>query len=204
MKALILETSNQKSFLLLAVDKKVEKVHLLPSGSALSKTLSSEVKTFLQGERVDWIFASQGPGSYTGTRVGAALAKGLSFGWDIPLYGFCSLEALTPSSEGSFAVLIDARLGGAYVLLGERRKDALEISIPSLVSWEDLDSFVQNREILVSPSPLDLMAKAPNLLIQEAEPCFEELAAKVFSPQFQTPLQLSYLSPSSKEKSLKS
>lgn len=193
MKALILETSTQKNFLLLADDGKLIKGKLLPGGSELSRTLGSETKALLGKEKPDWICVGQGPGSYTGTRVGAALAKGLSFGWQIPLYGFCSLLAFAPPEEGTFAVLLDAKMGGIYVLLGEKIEGEIK-TIPSrLVKPEELPSLLQGRKHIVSPAPSDLTQRNANFLIQEADPCLEMMALLAFTPGFQTPLELAYL-----------
>lgn len=42
----------------------------------------------------DAIAVCSGPGSYTGLRIGVSLAKGLCFGYDIPLIGIDSLQVM--------------------------------------------------------------------------------------------------------------
>lgn len=44
--------------------------------------------------QLDGVAVSQGPGSYTGLRVGVSAAKGICYGLDIPLIGINTLEAL--------------------------------------------------------------------------------------------------------------
>ncbi len=194
MKALILETSTQKSFLLLAENGLPLKSKLLPGGPELSKTLAKEASLLLQKETIDFLLVGEGPGSYTGIRVGAALAKGLSFGWNIPLYGFCSLKAFIPSTNGPFAVLVDAKMGGVYMMSGKREEDLVETSSPRLVKLEELEPLLQDTPTLVSPAPGDLIKRLPHLAVQEAAPSLSSLASWAFRPEFQTPLELTYLS----------
>lgn len=191
MKALILETSTEKSCLLLASSNGEFKTHLLSGGPELSKTLGLEAKKLLSSSTrpIDKIFVGQGPGSYTGTRVGAALGKGLSFGWNIPLYGFCSLKAFTPNQTGPFAVVVDAKMGGFYVLLGENSS----YEAPELVNEDSLKKLLQNIQTIVSPHPCLIQSRLPYLHVLEAHLNFEFLESLAFSPLFEAPLELTYL-----------
>lgn len=61
---------------------------------------------------LDAIAVSQGPGSYTGLRIGVSAAKGLSYALDIPLIAVDTLEVLASQikiSEGIIVPMIDAR-----------------------------------------------------------------------------------------------
>ncbi|WP_339925903.1 tRNA (adenosine(37)-N6)-threonylcarbamoyltransferase complex dimerization subunit type 1 TsaB [uncultured Cyclobacterium sp.] len=68
----------------------------------------------------DAIAVAQGPGSYTGLRIGVSTAKGLAFAHDLPLIGIDSLDGLGCQmvgqvEEGSFIVpMIDARRMEVY------------------------------------------------------------------------------------------
>lgn len=46
------------------------------------------------GRTPDAVALSKGPGSYTGLRIGASMAKGLCFGWNVPLLAVDTLQAL--------------------------------------------------------------------------------------------------------------
>lgn len=62
-----------------------------------------------------------GPGSFTGTRIGVATAKGLAVALDRPLAGVVSLAAIARGTPGGWiAPVVDAHKGEVYVALYER------------------------------------------------------------------------------------
>ena len=63
------------------------------------------------------IAVSQGPGSYTGLRIGVSAAKGLCFALDLPLIAVDTLQVLASKltiSEGIIIPMIDARRMEVY------------------------------------------------------------------------------------------
>ncbi len=70
----------------------------------------------------------EGPGSFTGLRVGIAAAQGLACGLGIPCVGVSTIEVVAhnaPSEERRVAVLIDA--GRGEVFLGELDRDGAHL-----------------------------------------------------------------------------
>lgn len=66
---------------------------------------------------VDAIAVSEGPGSYTGVRIGVTIAKTLAWTLGKPLYGLSSLKVLAANAlyfEGLICPLVDARRGNVY------------------------------------------------------------------------------------------
>ncbi|MFP4036613.1 MAG: tRNA (adenosine(37)-N6)-threonylcarbamoyltransferase complex dimerization subunit type 1 TsaB [Desulfobacteraceae bacterium] len=66
------------------------------------------------------VVLATGPGSFTGLRVGAALAKGLVHGLGIPLVGVNSLEALAlqlPMAGRPVRAILDSRKGEVFTAL---------------------------------------------------------------------------------------
>jgi tRNA threonylcarbamoyladenosine biosynthesis protein TsaB len=55
-----------------------------------------------------------GPGSFTGTRIGLAIARGLALALDLPVAGVSTLDALAAGADGVLPV-IDARRGEVFV-----------------------------------------------------------------------------------------
>jgi tRNA threonylcarbamoyladenosine biosynthesis protein TsaB len=68
--------------------------------------------------QLDRIAVGTGPGSFTGLRVGIAIAMGLSEGLEVPLVGVPSLRAMAlavpAESVGCRCVLVDARKGELF------------------------------------------------------------------------------------------
>jgi tRNA threonylcarbamoyladenosine biosynthesis protein TsaB len=64
------------------------------------------------------VAVSQGPGSYTGLRIGVSTAKGIAYALDIPLIGINTLQAMAASqkiAEGEYVVaVLDARRQEVY------------------------------------------------------------------------------------------
>ena len=68
-------------------------------------------------EDVTAVAVAQGPGSFTGVRIGVAAAKGFSWGSQIPCYGVSTLEAMVRQLgiwQGYVCPVMDARRGQVY------------------------------------------------------------------------------------------
>jgi N6-L-threonylcarbamoyladenine synthase len=79
-------------------------------------------RTQLVAEDIDEVVCGLGPGSFTGVRIGVAMAKGLSHALGVPLYGVGTLDTVAWRSCGSspaIGVLGDAMRGEVYPMLFE-------------------------------------------------------------------------------------
>ena len=63
------------------------------------------------------VAVAEGPGSFTGVRIGVAAAKGLAWGAELPCYGISTLEAMAVSLgiyQGYVCACMDARRNQVY------------------------------------------------------------------------------------------
>ena len=68
--------------------------------------------------QIKGIAYGKGPGSFTGLRIGCAIAQGIAFANDIPLVGINTLKALALQSTGTHIITaIDARMGEVYLAI---------------------------------------------------------------------------------------
>lgn len=112
-----------------------------------------------QGLSIDAVALSEGPGSYTGLRIGASTAKGLCYGLNIPLIPIPTLEVLCEAakkslysaSEAVLIPMIDARRMEVYTAVFDS-----ESKEESRKSKDDRARavVVENEESLFSPSLL--------------------------------------------------
>ena len=75
------------------------------------------------------VAVAEGPGSFTGVRIGVAAAKGFSWGKQIPCYGVATLEAMAESLgayEGYVCPVMDARRSQVYNALFRAEGGKLE------------------------------------------------------------------------------
>ncbi|HSN47228.1 MAG TPA: tRNA (adenosine(37)-N6)-threonylcarbamoyltransferase complex dimerization subunit type 1 TsaB [Flavobacterium sp.] len=90
------------------------------------------------------IAVSQGPGSYTGLRIGVSAAKGLCFALDIPLIAVDTLQVLASQanvSDGLIIPMLDARRMEVYSAIFDpnfENKRAVQAEIITENSFEDL------------------------------------------------------------------
>lgn len=101
---------------------------------------------------IDAIAVSNGPGSYTGLRVGLSAAKGLCYALNIPLITISTLKmmagAITHPANGLLCPLIDARRMEVYTAV--YTKDLNEVLSPAamIIDENSFATFLSN-EILI-------------------------------------------------------
>jgi len=84
---------------------------------------------------IDNVVVGVGPGPFTGLRVGLASALAFAHARQIPVHGYCSLDAIGCFSKGDVAVVSDARRKELY---WARYVDVVRIEGPFVAKPQDL------------------------------------------------------------------
>jgi len=92
---------------------------VLGEGASLPRTLLEDIDALLNASRVepadvDALVVGMGPGSFTSTRIGLAVARGLGLALGVPAAGVSTLDALAAARADAFPV-IDARRREVFV-----------------------------------------------------------------------------------------
>jgi tRNA threonylcarbamoyladenosine biosynthesis protein TsaB len=121
---------------LLHQNKLTEKYELLPQKHAQRVLMMVDEllkETEIQGSDIDYLAFGEGPGAFTGVRIAAGVIQGLALGWQKPVVGISSLEAMVypsvmqrvQSTEDSdkepikWVAMMDARMQEVYFQHGE-------------------------------------------------------------------------------------
>ena len=122
MLILAFETSAKAASVALTENGKLLGESYQNTGLTHSQTLMVMAEDLLKqcGKTVSDLTAvavAEGPGSFTGVRIGVAAAKGLAWGGELPCYGVSTLEAMAVSLgiyEGFVCACMDARRSQVY------------------------------------------------------------------------------------------
>lgn len=97
----------------------LEDGRVLGEGVSEPRALLAEVDRLLDAAGatpadLDALVVGTGPGSFTGTRIGLATARGLALALDLPAAGVSTLDALAAAADDAYPVL-DARRREVFV-----------------------------------------------------------------------------------------
>lgn len=164
MPYLIIETSTERGIIAFGSSEDILFEEELPFGLNQSKfllpRLTELLKPFGPFPKIDAIGAGVGPGSYTGIRIGVAVAQALAYSWNVPLIGISSLHGFAPETFSTFAAVSDARIGGLYFQKGTRSPTGVKYEgEPGVCTLEEAGLHLNETTHLISPSLQLLKAK---------------------------------------------
>ena len=133
MKILAIDSTAIVASVALCEDEKLIALYTVNNGNTHSETLLPMVESILKEAKltpadIELFAVSNGPGSFTGVRIGCATIKGLAFGRNVPCIGVSTLEALAYNLKGSDGILcpvMNARRNQVYNALFKFEGDKL-------------------------------------------------------------------------------
>ena len=117
------------------------------------------------------VAVAEGPGSFTGVRIGVAAAKGFAWGRELPCYGISTLEAMAESLgafQGYVCPVMDARRAQVYNALFYVNQGTISRVTPDrAIALNDLSEELKNLT-----EPVFLVGDGSNL-------CYNTLSKEV-------------------------
>ncbi len=106
------------------------------------------------GKSLDAVAVSAGPGSYTGLRIGVSTAKGICFGFDIPMIAVSTLEVmlvevLKSITETNVVVcpMIDARRMEVYAALYNVEGKMMRDISADIITSDSYSDFLEDHKV---------------------------------------------------------
>lgn len=163
MVGLALHTSSPELGLAIGNSDGGARVQVWPLGRSLSTELHPHLAEFLSPQRwsdLTFIAVAQGPGSFTGTRIGVVAARTLAQQLGVPLFGVSSLAAIAQQcldkakliADGPIAVQMRAQRGEYYGAIYQPApmgvESILDDAVLSAEDWQHkLDTAPQSCQI---------------------------------------------------------
>ena len=158
MRCLYIDTSSSFLYTAIVNNDKVEAEVKKEYGHKLSEYALPEIvsmfeKNNLNAKSIDKIIVVDGPGSFTGIRIGITIAKVYSWSLSIPITTITSLEAMSVSSNtNTYKVpILDARR--KYVFAAIFDKDDNVVLQPTYLKLEELNEklkYIENYKIITN------------------------------------------------------
>ena len=149
-----IETATKNCSVALAKEgKTIVSKEIAEEGYSHSERLHVFIEEIIKDAKITFqdlsaIAVSQGPGSYTGLRIGVSAAKGLCFALDIPLIALDTLQVLASQvqlSDGLIIPMLDARRMEVYSAIFSSDFDKIQ-GVEAQIITED--SFLDFQETL--------------------------------------------------------
>ena len=151
MRILYIDTSSSYLYASIVSSRKVLCEVKKEFGHSLSEeALPSIVELFnernLKATDIDKIIVVNGPGSFTGIRIGITIAKVFAWSLNIPITTISALEAMSLSSKTNMihVPILDARRGYVFGAIYDQDNNA--IFPPKHIKLEELMQVLQDKE----------------------------------------------------------
>lgn len=125
-----------------------------------SESLTCFIEELMKLQSIDFhalsaISVSEGPGSYTGLRIGVSAAKGLCYALNIPLISVKTLHSLAygmsqilKDESALYAPMLDARRMEVYSALYNFQGDEIETVNAKIIDSDSFSSILKNQKMV--------------------------------------------------------
>jgi tRNA threonylcarbamoyladenosine biosynthesis protein TsaB len=130
---------------------------------------------------LDGVAVSEGPGSYTGLRIGVSAAKGICYALNKPLLAVNTLEAMAYGMKAEvkpgelLCPMLDARRMEVYCAIFDHELNVIEKTEPHILDENSFSVLLAERKIIFSgdgmPKAKILLEKFPNAKFTDAGNC---------------------------------
>ena len=146
---------------------------------------------------LDAVALSQGPGSYTGLRIGTSIAKGICYGMNIPLIPVDTLQILCNSVDNQYLTgdtntmycpMIDARRMEVYTAFFNDKLEKISDTEALIVDENSFMELKQNNHLYLfgdgADKLADLFENEDNITVVEKFHCSAAYMAKLADEAF--------------------
>ena len=177
-----IETATTVCSVSIAKDGEVLSIREQNDGYAHAEMVSPYIEEMLkelniEATDLDAVAVSEGPGSYTGLRIGVSTAKGICFAAQKPLIAVSSLQAMAfeaaqkHSSFDVFVPMIDARRMEVYTHLFDKENTAISEIEAKILDDQSFSDILSDKTLLLcgdGSSKCKDVIVSKNLLIDDA------------------------------------
>jgi len=127
-----------------------------PSHAVLLGTFVQEAVEYMRSKGLspDAVAVSSGPGSYTGLRIGVSEAKGLCYGWGVPLIAVPTLQIMASGMicEGQeadyYCSMIDARRMEVYAAIYDKQLNEVKPTSADVITEDSYLDWLSKGTVL--------------------------------------------------------
>jgi tRNA threonylcarbamoyladenosine biosynthesis protein TsaB len=201
-KIIILESSGEVCSVAIADMGSVLSSANIYTGNAHDRLMADYIRRLLTDlslsmEDIGYIAVSAGPGSFTGLRIGASLAKGLCFGRDMKFIGIPTLEAIAHYAlgiyPGAFNIVAAVPSHKTFIYYQEFNENGMAKDEPFFKDINEVMEEVPKDSMFCGPGWR--LANLTNIRIERlnSEVLFGSVVSKIQKGEFTDPAEFTPL-----------
>lgn len=145
---LFIDTHLNDVIIILYEDGKIIKEKIIENEKQNSKVIMPTIKKILGKKKPNSIIVVNGPGSFTGVRLGVTIAKTLAYTLEIPIRTITSLESLALSIDDQEKIVAFSDKNGYYIGIFNHENEL--IGNYEYLTNSEYNEFSQKYEIITN------------------------------------------------------